>query len=160
MEWGPLTQILLTQDLCTRELWTQDLSTRNLLNHYSWIRTYGFKTYYLGNYDFGNFTLENFGLDTYGLGNDGVKSMNLRHTDKRPWIQDSVTMVLGKYGLRKHRIGNIDSLSNIFIIYLKIAFGQGNQPAHLGFRVLRNILILIKSILNWLYENQNIKRHT
>ena len=40
----------------------------------------------------------------------------------------------------------------------KICDRQCTVPANLGFRGISNFLILIKSILDWLYENQNIKK--
>ena len=36
-------------------------------------------------------------------------------------------------------------------------YRQGNQPAHLAFAVVSNNLILIESILNWLYVIKFLK---
>ena len=52
--------------------------------------------------------------------------------------------------------------SNLILFLNSVAASQphrqGNQPTHLAFVVVSNNYILIKSILNWLYEFKILKK--
>ena len=65
----------------------------------------------------------------------------------------------GKFAKCFNRWGLLTTVERIYFkLYPSLHFRQGNQPAHLGFKGLSIFLILIKKILNWLYENKNVKK--
>ena len=67
-----------------------------------------------------------------------------------------VGMCVGMKVEQKNKSYRFKSVSTVGNVFKKNR--QGNQPEHLAFGVVSNNLILIESILNWLYVNKVLKK--
>ena len=71
------------------------------------------------------------------------------------WTKTSKLYVTGGY---LQEVFSFFFVMQKFFVFTRSSYRQGNEPANLAFVVESNNFILIKSILNWFYENKILKK--